>query len=203
LLAKGDPSLGVEAAALSVYGKQQRPDTVKVVTPWLDKPSNNERLRNAALTALGDSRDLAATSILIDWTKRGKPPQCRTAALSALGLFTKDANLAEGEREKAVQAIAALLDEDNSRLRRMAINALQTIGAPARSALKRLDEIADHDAVENNAEAAKKAAAAIRAVPGSQEIKQLREELDRLKKEQEELRKRLEKYEKAEKNGPE
>ncbi|HEV3438866.1 MAG TPA: M1 family aminopeptidase [Gemmata sp.] len=202
LLTKGDPSLGVESAALQIYGKQQRPDAVKVLVPWLEKPSSREVLRTSALQALATSEDVAALDILIAWTKRGKPSQCRPSALSALGRLAKTANLTEEQHDQAVKAIAAALTGESLRIRLSAISALQNIGPGAKSALKSLDEIAANDPVESVAEAAKRAASAIRAtMPLPQEVKQLREELDRLKKEQEELRKRLEKYEKMEKKG--
>jgi aminopeptidase N len=202
LLAKGDASLGVEAAALRLYGKQQRPDAVAVLVPWLEKASNREELRTAALSALADSNDPAALDVLVAWTKPGKPTECRPGALRVLGQFTKEAQLTDAQRERAVRAIAAALTEDAARVRRSAISALQTIGPAAKVALTSLDDLAAHDPVESVAEAAKKAAEAVRAAPaGNQDLKQLREEVDRLKTEQEDLRKRLEKYEKGEKKG--
>jgi aminopeptidase N len=202
ILTKGDPSLGVEATALKIYGKQQRPDAVQVLKPWLDKPSNQESLRTSALQGLAATEDVAALDILIDWTKRDKPPQCRRAALGALARLATVANLTEERHEQAVKTITAALAGEDPRTRNSAINALQSIGPGAKAALKKLDELAAHDPVEIVAEAAKRAATAIRATtPLPQEVKQLREELDRLKKEQEELRKRLEKPEKLDKKG--
>jgi aminopeptidase N len=197
VLTKGDPSLGAEAAAVRLYAKQNRPDAVKVLLPWLDKPSNREELRNAVLTALGGSKDAAALELLIGWTKPGKPTACRRTALFALGQLTKEADLTEARRDDAVRALVAALTEDGSPSmgRRFTIGVIQDIGPRARVALKALDEIAAHDAADGVADAAKKAAAAIRA-PAPEDVKKLREELDRLKREQEELRKRLEKYEK-------
>ncbi|QJW99782.1 M1 family metallopeptidase [Frigoriglobus tundricola] len=202
LLTAGDPSLGVEAAALAIYGKQQRPDAVKVLTPWLDKPSNHERLCTTALAALADTGYATALTPLIAWTELGKPVSCRQAALSAVGRLAKDATLTDPERERAVRALTAVVTEKSSRARRTAIAALESIGPPARAALKELDEVAAHDPGEDIAKAAKKAATAIRTSPDAKELKQLREELDRLKKDHDELRKRLEKYERGEKKGP-
>ncbi len=196
LLTAGDPSLGVEAAALAIYGKQQRQDAVKVLAPWLDKPSNHERLRTAALAALADTGDAAALAVLITWTEPGKPVSCRRAALSAVGRLVKETTLTDRERERGVRALTAVLAEKSPRVQRTAIAALESIGPPARAVLKELDEVAAHDPVEDLAKAAKKAATAIRTSLDAKELKQLREELDWLKKDQEELRKRLEKYEK-------
>ena len=202
LLTAGDPSLGVEAAALAIYGKQQRQDAVKVLTPWLDKPSNHERLRTAALRALADTGDVAALTPLLAWTEPGKPVSCRQTAISAIGRLVKEVALTDSERERAVRALTAVVTEKGSRARRSAISTLEFIGPSARAALKELDEVAAHDSVEDIAKAAKKAATAIRTPSESKELKQLREELDRLKKGQEELRKRLEKYEQSEKKEP-
>jgi aminopeptidase N len=203
LLSKGDSSLGVEAAALAIYGKQQRPDAIKVLTPWLEKSSNREELRSGALNALASTEDAVALDLLLEYTKKGKSSQIRSTALSALGRLAKAANLTEAQHDRAIQALTAALGDDGPRIRRMTIFALQSIGPAAKAALKTLDEVAAHDPVETIAESAKKAATAIRTPPtaGPEDIKKLREELDRLKKEQEELRNRLQKYEKTEKKG--
>jgi aminopeptidase N len=202
IMTRGDPSLGVESAALSIYGKQQRPDAVKVLTSWLEKPSNREILRTSALQGLAASEDPAALDVLISWTKLGKPPQCRRSAIGALGRLAKAATLTEPQRDQAIKAITSALAGDGLRIKHSAISALQNIGPGAKAALKSLDEIAANDSVESVAEAAKNAATAIRAATAVPlEVKQLREELDRLKKEQEELRSRLDKFEKLEKKG--
>ena len=54
---------------------------VKVLTPWLEKPSNRETLRTSALQGLAVSEDPAALDLLVAWTKLGKPPQCRRSAI--------------------------------------------------------------------------------------------------------------------------
>jgi aminopeptidase N len=174
-----------------------------VLLPWLEKPSNHEELRNAALSALGRSKDAAALDALISWTKPGKAAACRPTATHALGELTKEAILTEGQRDAAVKALAALLSDESKRVRGSAISSLQAIGPPAKLALPMLDEIAAHDTADGNAEAAKKAAIAIRTPPPlPADVKQLREEVERLKKQQEELRNRLDKYEKKENKSP-
>jgi aminopeptidase N len=204
VLDAGDPSLGVEAAAMSIYAKQQRPDSFKVLARWLEKPSNRDELRTAALNGLATTEDPAALDILIEHAKGGKSLRVRSSAISSLGRLAKAPTLSDAQRTLAVRSVTDALSDESPRIRRMAIFSLQGLGADAKSSLKVLDEVASHDPVESNAEAAKKAAAAIRTPQGggSEEVNKLREDLERLKKEQEELRKRLEKQDKPEKKAP-
>jgi aminopeptidase N len=203
ILDKGDPSLGVEAAALSIYAKQQLPDSLKVMARWLEKPSNRDELRTAALIGLASTEDPAALDLLIEYTKNGKSLRVRSSALSSLGRLAKASNFSEAQRDRAIRSLNDALSDDGPRIRRIAVFSLQGLGADAKMSLKMLDEVASRDPVESIAEAAKKAATAIRTPPsgGSDEVKKLREELERLKKEQDELRKRLEKQEKTEKKS--
>src|SRR5262249_3636333 len=109
VLQKGDASYGVEAAALRAYAALQQPDAVAVLLPWLAKPSHNETLRTAALGALGETRDLSALDTLLTWMKKGKPRECRSAALSSLGKLAQTANPSAEQRQQIVTATAARL----------------------------------------------------------------------------------------------
>lgn len=201
LLDKGDPSQGVESAVLSVYARQQLPDSVKVMTRWLEKPSNRQELQTAAIMGLASTEDPAALDQLIEHAKTGRSLRVRSVAISSLGRFIKSTTLNEAQRDRAIKTLAEALSDEGAMIRRMAINSLQNLGPEAKAALNKLDELAANDPVQNIAEAAKKAATAVRTPPsgGAEEVKKLREELEHLKKEQEELRKRLEKSDKAEK----
>ena len=200
LLVAGDPSTGVESAALMVYARQKRPDAVKLISAWLDKDSNHDRLRFNALSALAVTQDPAAGEYLLSWASFGKPFSCRTRAIASLAQWTKETKPAEAVVENSVKLITEVLGEDSVRLRREAINALTQIGPAAKSALPRLDEIASKDAGDGLADTAKNAAKVIRTPVEAPEIKQLKEQLDRLRKEHDELRQKLEALEKKAKN---
>jgi aminopeptidase N len=101
LMQKGDPAYGVEAAALQSYAKLEQADTVALLLPWLAKPSHNDILRAATLTALGGTRDLSCLDTLISWTKRGKPRNCRIRALAALARLAQTANPSDEQRGRS------------------------------------------------------------------------------------------------------
>jgi aminopeptidase N len=202
VLQKGDASYGVEAAALRAYAGLQQPDGVAVLLPWLAKPSRNETLRTAALGGLGETRDLSALDTLLTWTKKGKPRECRSAALSSLGKLAQTANPSDEQRQQVVTATAACLDNEGPRLKRTAVTVLRDLGRSAAPTLAELEAISRHDPSDNLRDLAKKAAEQIRAnQPVPVELTRLREELDRLKQAQEKVQERVDKVEKVEKKG--
>ncbi|QVL33547.1 hypothetical protein KIH39_06450 [Telmatocola sphagniphila] len=197
ILNQGDESAAIEAEAISIYSNQKRPDAIKVLTPWLQKPSHREALRNAALKGLANTQDLAVLTTLIDWTKKDKPYDCRSTAVSALSRLVKTDKATEAEQNRAVEAIAALLTGEGIRLKSHAVRTLQGMGAQAKPALKQLEEIASKESDEGLVEAAKKAVTTIRdAKMPTDDLKKLQTEVEKLKKEAEELRNRLDKFEK-------
>jgi aminopeptidase N len=201
VLQKGDPSYGVEAAALGAYAKLQQADAVAVLMPWLGKPSQHEVLRSAALSALGNTRDLSVVDTLTAWTKRGKPRECRSAALQALARLARTANTTEDQRQRMVQAITACLEGEGprSRTRMSALFALRELGQAASSALPTLEAISQNDPNDRIRDLARSTMEQIRSnTPAPVEVSQLREEMERLKRDQEALRARLTKYEKVE-----
>jgi aminopeptidase N len=202
VLQKGDASYGVEAAALRAYAGLQQPDAVAVLLPWLVKPSHNETLRTAALGGLGETRDLSALDTLLTWTKKGKPRECRSAALSSLGKLAQTANPSDEQRQQIVTATAACLDNEGPRLKRTAVTVLRDLGRSAAATLAELEAISRHDPSDNLRELAKKAVEQIRAnQPVPVELTRLREELDRIKQAQEKVQERVDKVEKVEKKG--
>jgi aminopeptidase N len=202
VLQKGDASYGVESAALRAYAGLQQPDAVAVLLPWLAKPSHNETLRTAALGGLGETRDLSALDALLTWTKKGKPRECRSAALASLGKLAQTANPSDEQRQQIVTATAACLDNEGPRLKRTAVAVLRDLGRSAAPTLATLEAISRHDPSDNLRDLAKKAVDQIRAnQPVPLELTRLREELDRLKQAQEKVQERVEKVEKVEKKG--
>jgi aminopeptidase N len=201
LLGKDDPSWGVQAAALTAYGRVEESDAVAVLLPWLAKASHNDVLRVAALGGLGESRDLSALDALLSWTKRGKPSVCRTAALAGLARLALTANPSDEQRQKIVSAGSACLDEGRP-VRRQAVTLLRDLGRSAAPALPALEAVARHDPEDSVRDLARGAVEQIRGgQPVPVELTRLREELERLRQSQEQLQDRLNKYEKVEQKG--
>jgi aminopeptidase N len=202
LLQKGDATYGVEAAALAAYSRSQATDIVPTLLPWLAKPSHREVIRDAALSGLGNARDLSAMDTLITWTKKGKPRECRSAALRALDQLAKTANPSEEQRGKIVTAVAACLEGEGPRLRGTAIGVLRSLGRSAAPILVTLEDIQLHDPSDRMRELAKNAVDQIRKnEPVPVELTRLREEVEALRHAQELLKEKLEKYEKVERKG--
>ena len=203
VLDSGDKSYFVEAAAISSYAKLEQSDTVAVMLPWLAKSSYIDVLRRAALEGLGRSHDLSALDTLNLWAKRGKPRNCRTAALKALAELLRHANPTDEQRKQVVAVIAACLDGEGPTMRRAAVSALRDVGRSGEPAVSALEALARHDPDDRLRDAAQKAAEAIRSnTPAAVEVTRLREELERLKKTQESLQERLDKFEKTDRKGP-
>jgi aminopeptidase N len=202
LLKQGDPSTGVEAAALASYAKLEQPDTSAVLLPWLDKPSHREVLRSAALRGLGTVHDATSLDKLIAWTKKGKPHWCRTAALEGLGRLGQSTFLSDDQRQQIVRTITACLEGEGSRVRGSAVEALRELGKAATPALAALKALSLHDPDDRVRDQAKRASEQIASnTPLPAEVKTLREQLERLQREQDQLKERLNKYEKSERKG--
>jgi aminopeptidase N len=202
LLAKGDDSYLVEAAALKAYAKVKSESAVPVLLPWLAKSSQNELLRSATLEGLGETQDIAALDTLTTWTKRGKPRLARAAALTALSKLGQAAALSDAQRSQVVTTISACLDNESMPIRRAAITALRDLGRTASPSLSALDALARHDPDERLRFLAQKAASQVRSQsPVPAELGRLREELESLRKAQEALKIKQEQIEKLERKG--
>ncbi len=200
IIQKGDASYLVEAAAVATYGRLRQPDGVAVLLPALGRPSHAEVIRTAALAGLGESQDLSAFDVLAEWTRRGKPRNCRAAALHALERLMATGNPPDELRTKAVTTVQACLDGENLLVRRAAIEALRGLGRSASPAVHALEALARHDPDGRVRDAAQKAVGQIRSnTPAPVELTRLREELDRLKKANEALQERVQRFEKIEK----
>jgi aminopeptidase N len=202
VLEKGDPSYRVESAALAAYARLEQPDVVAVVTPWLAKSSQNDTLRSGALEALGRSKDPAVLDALVEWTKPGKPRNCRSAAANALADLAQGSTATAEQRQRIATTLGGLLDEDSRRFRMGVLGALGRLGTSASPVLAEVDRVAESDRDGRVREAAKRTADAIRGTAsGRADVKSLREEVDRLKKEQEQLKEQIKKVQKSERKN--
>jgi aminopeptidase N len=203
ILQKGDPSYGVESAALEAYGRSGQKDAAAMITPWLSKPSFEDTLSAAALTALGATRDPGVLDTLLEWAQPGHPANARGAAQRALVPFARNKNLTDAQRKQIVKNVVDALEGGDGFARFRLLNTLPELGPLAEAALPALDKMAQDTNYGRMRDAVKRVADEIRAKtkPSSAasappDLKELQEQIKRLQREQDELRKRLDKYEK-------
>jgi aminopeptidase N len=204
ILDKSDPSLAVCGAALVAYAKQGRKDTVAVLTPWLQRPSHRDVLRGSALLGLASVHDVSALDTLLHWAERGKARGARSYALRGLTELLQKGKPNPEQRQRIWKVLTKALGEENNFGRFVVMRVLPDLGPEAAAALPTLDKIAKDSGNERLRLFASRTAERIRAAKpaaaggqGSNEISQLRKEIERLKREQAALRERLNKFEKA------
>jgi len=205
IIAKGDASYRVEAEAISSYAKLQPPDAGTLLPSLLDRPSHAEQIRSAALSGLGKQPDAAGLETLLQWTRRGKPRECRQAAMKGLSDLAKNVHLPEATLDRIVNTLLESVKGEQRRMQQSVITALRELGDDARPALPVLQALAANDPNDRIRKAAKEAVEKITAAaPEQVQVKELRDELAKLRDESKELRKRLEKLEaKPDKNAAE
>src|SRR5690606_8327232 len=86
-LQSDDASYYVHAAVIESLSKISPEMDLATLTPLLEIDSHREVVRQAALTAIGRTRDTAALPPLIDWTKKGRHRNCRIAAMKAMANY--------------------------------------------------------------------------------------------------------------------
>jgi aminopeptidase N len=203
ILQKGDPSYGVEGAALTAYAKQGRDDAVALITPWLSRSSYQHVLTSSALSALGATENMAVVDTLLTWTEPGKPRNCRAAAQRALTQMAKNPKLTAAQRQRILKILLAALESDDRFQRFGVLTALPDMGPAAVAALPTLEKIQRETPEGRMRDMVKGVADRIRTqangapTDSTAELSQLREEIKRLQRDQEELRKRLDRYERA------
>lgn len=205
IIANGDASYRVEAEAIESYAKLQPPDAGTLLPTLLDRPSHGEQIRSAALSGLGKQPDGAGLETLLQWTRRGKPRECRQAAVRGLSELTKNVNLPDATVERIVSTLLESLKGEQRRMQLSVITALRELGDDARPALPVLTALASNDPSDRIRKAAKEAVEKITAAaPEQVQVKELRDEMSKLRDEGKDLRKRLEKLEaKPDKNAAE
>jgi aminopeptidase N len=196
IITKGDPSYRVEAEAIEAYAKLQPADAASFLPTLLNRPSHLEQIRSAALTGLGRQKDAAGLETLMEWSARGKPRECRQAAMEGLSELAENADLPDETIERIVNVLMAALEGERPRFQRSAVLALQGLGEHARPALPALRALAANDPESRTRRAASTAIEKIAAsAPEQVQVKELRAELAKLRDDGKEMRERLEKLE--------
>jgi aminopeptidase N len=202
ILQNGDASYAVEGAALEAYAKLGNKDALAVATPWLAKPSHQDVLAIAALSAIGALQDPAALETLLSWTQPGHPSRVRSAAMRGLGQLVKSKKLSDAQNQTVLKSFIAALENDDRILGFMTLNALPDLGPLAVQAIPAIEK-ASENLSGNAKEMAKNVIKRIRdeskpaASNEATELRQVRDELKRMQREVEELRKKVEKNEKS------
>src|SRR5262249_27247647 len=151
----------------------------------------------------GETKDLAVLDTLLEWTKKGKPRACRSAAVRALTRLAQTADPSEEQQKRILAAVTASLEGDGGMLRFSAISALGDLAQFSPAAQAKLEDLTQNEPDERIREMAKRTGerARARTPAATGDAAKLRQELERLKKEQELLRERLNKLEKGERKG--
>jgi hypothetical protein len=190
----------VEAEALGAYAKLQQSDAVAVIKPWLEKSSNNEVLRVAALRALGGCEDLSVLDTLLSWAQRGKPRTCRSAALSAAGELARSGSATEPQQRRVVKAIVDSVEGETGFSQLGAVTALRDLGRVAAPALPTLEGLLAKEPDGRRHEMLRRTIEEIRSgAPVAPELTRIQQELDKLRQDNATLKERLDRFEKYEK----
>ena len=81
---QGDASYFVEAASYRALGKTRQARAYQTLLGGLDRDSHDDVIRAAVFDGLGELRDDRALDLALDWTRYGRPPLARGAAVRAL-----------------------------------------------------------------------------------------------------------------------
>jgi aminopeptidase N len=205
LLRMGDASYFVEASALKSLAEVAEKDSTATILPWLAKNSYYDAIRVAAVTGLGQSKDLGALDTLISWTKRGKTRPVRIAALLALAKLANNTKPTDEQRKAILDAIVECAHGKGEmpQIRRSALTALRDLGPLAASRIDVFESFQQNDPDEYVQDLTKKAIDKLRANSSSaSDLAKVREELQLIKQQNQALQERLDRLEKAGKKGP-
>jgi HEAT repeat protein len=133
-LAKRDESYAVRAAAVRELGEIGGGEARSVVLDALDAESQHDQIRRSALGALAAMDEPEGLELALRYTAPGVPARTRPDAIAAVR------KLAHHNRDAALEALAVLLRDRESRTARAAGEALAELGGERAATL--LDEYA-------------------------------------------------------------
>ncbi|HET9109747.1 MAG TPA: M1 family aminopeptidase [Ktedonobacterales bacterium] len=192
LLAKGEPSYFVTAAAANALGKTRAPGAFETLMRYVDTPSWNETIRGGVFSGMGELGDVRAVETLATWaTDRTKPMDARAAAAGGLRVLGETKRVDQPEaRTRAVEAIIATISDPWEVAARSACGAAAAWGDA--SAISELQRLVSSSPDERIVRSAREAIAAIqRGDTVRDETRQLRTDLETLREENRKLRERL------------
>ncbi|TDI14351.1 MAG: peptidase M1 [Acidobacteria bacterium] len=182
---------GTQAAAVLALGKMDAPGARQAARRALQRDSHRERVRAAALEALGEMGNRDDIPLVREWIAYGKPPRARQAAVAALAVLAR----AEEHREELVEQLIELLDDRYIWVRRAAIEGLGELHAS--EALDRLERSAQVEVHARLRKLARASVQQIREAKGSgKSVAELNAELEELRAETRRQAHRIEELEK-------
>ena len=194
IVANGDPSYFVEAAACAALGSTRVEGAYKTLLDKVETGSWRETIRGGVFTGLGELADPRSVEVLTGWLlDRQKPMDARAAAavgLRALALTHRFEPAGE-VGTKAVNALIAALDDPWEWTVTQTITALAAWGS--QRAIEPLERLAVRSVDERHVRGARTAVRRLQKGQSSgEELKKLREDLDGVREENRKLRERLE-----------
>ncbi len=193
LLTRGDASYFVEGQAAAALGKSKSPQAYDALLQALERPSYLETIRAQTFDGLAELKDARAIDIAQQWCAYGRPTRARVAAIGCLGKLGDH----HAERRPAiVEFLAALTADVEFRVRLSLPAAFESLKTT--DAVPHLERLVDTDLDGRVRGAARRAIAALNEGRGrSDEVKNLRHDLDALREENRQLRDRLDRIEAA------
>jgi len=197
IVANGDPSYSVEAAAVAAWAGLRPDGGVAALQRLLPRESHNDIVREAVLRGLGDQQDPAALDALLSWTRRGRPRGCRTAALDGLARVAKGGRLDDAQVARVVDAAQLCLHRlEHANVKTQAAQLLRDLGAQGSAALPALAALAEQDPDERVRKQAQEAREKIEAgAPAIVQLDRLRKRLAELEARDRQRRAQLEQLE--------
>ena len=191
ILAHGEPSYYVEAAAATALGKTRAPGAFEKLAAKVDTPSWNEIIRGGVFAGLGELGEPRAADVLIGWLDRSKPMDARSAAANGLATLAATKRIDPGETQtRIVDALIAALDDPWEMVWGGTMRALGEFGdARAIPALRRfVDRLPDERWVRGARETILKLE---KGRSRDEEARKLRTDLDELREDNRKLRDQL------------
>jgi HEAT repeat protein len=128
-----DPNTAVRAEALKSLGEMRADGALDRADAALALASPDDRLRHAAIEALGRLRHDEAARRLVTWTGADKPKALRMRALASLGRCSRGASIGG-------KSVIECLEDPDSEIRQAASAAAAAMGLT--SALSRIQTLA-------------------------------------------------------------
>lgn len=138
----GDPSYRVETAAITAWCEHRPQDALTVLTSLLNRPSHQEQVRREVLKRLAELAQPEALELIMQWTRRGNPSECRRTAVQALGRYAQKADPSAEVLKRITNELRGCLEGESERMISATASALADIGKPASDALPALKAVA-------------------------------------------------------------
>ncbi|MFQ5664274.1 MAG: M1 family aminopeptidase [Terriglobia bacterium] len=174
----------VVAAAVKALGGTRAEKAFEQLRAALARPSHREVIRRAVFEGLGALDDARGLKLAQKWSRYGRPPRAREAAIQALG------KLGRHKKDEVLDHLLALLNDPYIWARRAALKALGKLGdARALPALEAFAASEIERRLQRDAEVAVDKIRRTRAAQGNRE--ELESEVNTLKQEVRQLREKL------------